>query len=125
MKPYPKNIINYTPISPVYRRNMDEREDSRYYVYRLYDNSPKTAMEVRLTNAISKNPTFQGYYYTTVKYETLYEIANVYYGDESLYWVLAKANQLKDKSLSTLPPGTTIVIPLLSELSVTGGYFSR
>lgn len=124
MKPYPMNNINYVPITPVYRKNDKNSQQSRYIVYRLYDNTPNPAHEIRLTNSISKNATYRGYYYTTITNETLYEIAQKYYGSEDYYWVLAKANQLKDGKLSSLKPGTTIVIPTLSELQVSGGYFS-
>lgn len=125
MKPYPLNNINYTPITPIYKTNSNNGQQSRYYIYRLYDNMlPESAHEIRLTNSISKNATYKGYYYTTTVNETLYEIAHRYYGSEDYYWVLAKANGLKEDKLSSLKPGTTIVIPTLSELQVSGGYFS-
>ena len=85
---------------------------------------PEAAHEIRLTNSISRNATYKGYYYTTTRNETLYEIANKYYDNEDYYWILAKANGLKDSKLSSLKPNTTIIIPSLSELQVPGGYFS-
>lgn len=124
MKPYPLNNIDYVPIIPVYRANNENNEQSRYIVYRLYDNTPEPAHEVRLTNSISKNTTYKGYYYTTTTNETLYEIAERYYGSEDYYWILAKANGLKDDKLLSLKPNITIIIPTLSELQVSGGYFS-
>lgn len=124
MKPYPKNNIDYTPIIPIYRKNDKNGQESRYITYRLYDNTPKPAHEIKLTNSVSKNPSFKGYYYTTTKYETLYEIADMYYGSEDYYWILAKANQFKNDKLSSLKPGTTIIIPVMSELQISGGYFS-
>lgn len=126
MRPYPINNINYTPIVPQYKRNNINVGMSRYYVYHLLDNmKPEPAHEVRLTNSISSNRTFRGYYYTTTKNETLYEIAEKYYGSEDYYWILAKANQFKDDKLSSIKIGTTIVVPLLSELQAEGGYFSK
>lgn len=125
MKPYPKNNINYESIIPTYISNNISNTTSRYSVYRLIENEEKQVFEIRLTNSISSNTTFRGYYYTTTKYETLYEIAKLYYNDESYYWILAKANQLKDDAMSSLKPGTTVVIPLISELQSVGGYFSN
>lgn len=124
MKPYPSNNIDYKPITPVYRANDINGQQSRYNIYRLYDNVPEAAHEIRLTNSISRNATYKGYYYTTTRNETLYEIANKYYDNEDYYWILAKANGLKDSKLSSLKPNTTTIIPSLSELQVPGGYFS-
>lgn len=124
MKPYPKNNINFIPITPVYIKNNTPYQESRYSIYRIVDNLPKDAFEIKLTNSISRNSTYNGYYYTTSKNETLYEIAKLYYGSESYYWILAKANGIKNKGLSVIPANTTIVIPNFADLQKQGGYFN-
>lgn len=124
MKPYPNNNIKFKPITPVYIQNQNANGKSRYSVYGVIDNLPYKALEVKLSNAISSNPTYKGYYYTTTKNTTLYEIAKKYYEDESLYWVIAKANNIKDNGLSTIPKGITIIVPNIVELQTSGGYFT-
>lgn len=126
MKPYPRNNIDpkYAPITPVYIKNTTQYQESRYSVYRVIDNEPKNSLEIKLTNSISQNKTFSGFYYTTIQNETLYSISKKYYNDEKYYWVLAKANGMKDGNLSIIPKGTTLVIPAFSELQNEGGYFS-
>lgn len=125
MKPYPKNNIMYKPITPIYTKNTKTSlTNSRYAIYRLIDNLPYKALEIKLTNSISRNVSYNGYYYTTTKNETLYEIAKKYYDDESLYWIIAKANGLSDNYISTIPKDITLVIPNYSELQIDGGYFS-
>lgn len=125
MKPYPKNNITYKPITPIYAKNTKTSlTNSRYAIYRLIDNLPYKALEIKLTNSISKNASYNGYYYTTTKNETLYEIAKKYYDDESLYWIIAKANGLSDNYISIIPKDVTLVIPNYSELQIDGGYFS-
>ena len=51
------------------------------------------------------------YVYTTIgdRYDTL---ASQYYGDSSLWWVIANANGNLDKSSLTPPPGSQIRIPI-------------
>ena len=39
-------------------------------------------------------------------------LANQYYGDSSLWWYIAKANNMK---FNTIPPGTTLRIPISTE----------
>ena len=46
-----------------------------------------------------------------------------YYKNEKLWWVIAKANGLKDDGISVLNKGITLSIPAMSELLDTGGYF--
>lgn len=125
MKPYPKNNINYKPINPIYIKNNTEFKESRYSTYRIVDNLPDDALEIKLTNSISQNDTYNGFYYTTNKNETLYEIAKKYYDNEKFYWIIAKANNLKNNSLSIIPPGVTLTIPSFIELQIDGGYFTR
>ena len=124
MKPYPRNNISYKPISPVYAKNTTPHQESRYSVYRVIDNLPKKALEIKLTNSISQNKAYDGYYYTTSQNETLYSISKKYYDNEKFYWVIAKANGMKDNKLAVIPRGTTLVIPVLAELQNDGGYFS-
>lgn len=124
MRPYPRNDIKYVPITPKYIKNPTAYKDSRYSVYRVIDNENKKSLEIHISNSISKNPTYNGYYYTTTKNETLYSIAKKYYGKEQYYWILAKANGIKDGGLSTIPKGTTIVVPNYVELQKDGGYFT-
>lgn len=124
MKPYPRNNIDYDIITPVYVKNETTNANSRYSIYRIIDNLPFKALEIKLTNSISKNETYKGYYYTTTKKETLYEIAKKYYDDESLYWVIAKANNLKNEGITVLDINTTITIPTFAELTRQGGYFA-
>lgn len=124
MKPYPRNVINYIPITPVYIKNNTNYKNSRYSTYRIIDNNPKRSLEIKLTNSITQNSTFNGYYYTTTENETLYQIAKKYYGNEYFYWIIAKTNNLKDDSLSVIQKGTTLIIPNFRELQKDGGYFS-
>lgn len=124
MIPYPRNNINYTPITPIYTKNTTKFQESRYYPYRIIDNLPRDALEIKLTNSISQNKTFNGYYYTTENNETLYSIAKKYYDREDFYWILAKANGIRDNGLSIIPKGTTIVVPNYIELQKEGGYFA-
>ena len=124
MRPYPKNDIKYKPITPVYVKNPTKDRDSRYSIYRVVDNLNNKALEVRLTNSISRNRTYNGYYYTTTKNETLYSIAKKYYNNEKFYWIIAKANGIKDSGLSVIPRDTTLVIPNYVELQRDGGYFT-
>lgn len=124
MRPYPTNNIQYKPVVPQYIRNPTAYKDSRYSIYLVVDNLNKKALEVRLSNSISKNLSYNGYYYTTLQNETLYSIAKKYYNDESFYWILAKANGIKDKGLSIIPKNTTIIVPNYSELQKDGGYFT-
>lgn len=125
MKPYPKNNIDYKPITPIYAKNTTKYGESRYSTYRVVDNLTDNALEIKLTNSISQNDTYNGFYYTTTKNETLYEIAKKYYDSEKFYWIIAKANGLKDNALSVLPLGTTLTIPSFVELQIDGGYFTR
>ena len=60
MKPYPKNNISYEPITPIYVTNNIANKDSRYSTYRIIDNLPDKALEIKLTNSISRNKTFNG-----------------------------------------------------------------
>lgn len=124
MKPYPRNEITIKPITPIYTKNTTPYQDSRYSIYRVIDNLPKDALEIKLTNSISQNETYNGYYYTTKQNETLYSIAKKYYDNEKFYWVIAKANRMKDDGLSIIPKNTTLVVPSFSELQNDGGYFS-
>ena len=62
--------------------------------------------------------------YLFLRNETLYSIAKKYYDKESYYWIIAKANGLKDKNISVIKKGVTLVIPNLSELQKEGGYFN-
>ena len=124
MKPYPKNNISYEPITPIYVNNNIVNKDSRYSTYRVIDNLPDKALEVKLTNSISRNKTFNGYYYTTKENETLYSIAKLYYNKEEFYWIIAKANGLKDSGITIIPKNTTLVIPNYIELQKDGGYFA-
>ena len=124
MKPYPKNNISYEPITPIYVTNNITNKDSRYSTYRIIDNLPDKALEIKLTNSISRNKTFNGYYYTTKENETLYSIAKLYYDKEEFYWIIAKANGLKDSGITIIPKNTTLVIPNYIELQKDGGYFA-
>lgn len=124
MKPYPKNNISYEPITPIYVNNNIANKDARYSTYRIIDNLPDKALEVKLTNSISRNKTFNGYYYTTKENETLYSIAKLYYNKEEFYWIIAKANGLKDSGITIIPKNTTLVIPNYIELQKDGGYFA-
>lgn len=125
MRPYPNNIITIKPVSPVYTNNSDAKKSSRYSTYRLVDNLPYKSLEVRLSRAISTRPSYKGYYYTTTRNETITSIAKRYYDREDYYWILAKANDLKDDKLLIIPKGTTLVIPHYSELQKDGGYFQN
>lgn len=124
MKPYPRNKINYIPITPIYAKQ-DTAKQSRYSPYRLITNLDPIALEIKLTNSISSNETYRGYYYTTSRNETLYEIAKNYYNSESYWWIIAKANGLKNDGVSILSQGVTLRIPLFSELTRQGGYFNN
>lgn len=123
MKPYPRNIIDYVPITPIYKRQ-DVVKQTRYSPYRIISNLEPVMLEIKLTNSISKNETYRGYYYTTQKNETLYQIAKNYYNNESFFWIIAKANLLKNDATAILPQGITLKIPLLSELSSNNGYWN-
>lgn len=124
MLPYPKNNIKYKPINPIYVGNNTQFKESRYSTYNIIDNFPKKSLEIKLTNSISKNKTFNGYYYTTNRNETLYGIAKKYYDNEQYYWIIAKANGLKNDGLSIIAKDTTLVIPNFVELQKDGGYFN-
>lgn len=52
MKPYPRNKIDYTPITPIYAKQ-DTAKQSRYSPYRLITNLDPIALEIKLTNSIS------------------------------------------------------------------------
>ena len=121
---YPNNKIDFKVISPEYIKNDTSNKQSRYSVYRKITNLPFQALEVKLLNTISKNPTYEGYYYTTKENETLQQISKKYYNTERLWWVIAKANNLKNESLITLNKNMTIVIPQLLELTKENGYFN-
>ena len=123
MRPYPINKISISPITPVYKDNNISPTGSRYVINRIIDNLPNKALEIRILSGISNNPSYKGYYYTTKENETLYSISKKYYNDESLYWILAKANGLKNKGLTIIPKDTTLVIPDYGELQVNGGYY--
>lgn len=123
MKPYPRNNVNYDVVTPVYSTRGQINTNSRYSIYRQITNLPFRVLEIKLTNSISKNPTYRGYYYTTTKNETLYQIAKKYYDNENLYWVIAKANNLKNDGISILEQGITLNIPAFIELTTNGGYF--
>lgn len=124
MKAYPENNIKYNPVDPLYVKNTTPYQESRYSPYRIIDNQNNKALEIKLASGISKNDTYKGYYYTTVKNETLYEIAKKYYDNEKFYWVIAKANGIKDDLLSVVPPNTTVIVPNISELQKEGGYYT-
>lgn len=121
---YPNNKIDFKVISPEYIKNDTSNKQSRYSVYRKITNLPFQALEVKLLNTISKNPTYEGYYYTTKENETLQQISKKYYNTERLWWIIAKANNLKNESLITLNKNTTIIIPQLLELTKENGYFN-
>lgn len=120
--PYPNNNTNYDIKTPTYIQNNITNQDSRYYIYRKIDNYSMHPLEIKLTNSISRNETYLGYYYTTQENETLQQISKKYYKDESLWWVIAKANNIKNKAI--LQKDVTIVIPAMSELTANGGYFN-
>lgn len=124
MIPYPRNDINYDIVTPVYVNNSTAEQNSRYSIYRQLTNFDFSALEIKLINKISKNKTYKGYYHTTKEKETLYSIAKKYYDNESLWWVIAKANNYKDNKLCVIDKGTTIVIPSFSELTADNGYFN-
>lgn len=124
MTAYPNNKIDFKVISPEYIKNDTSNKQSRYSVYRKITNLPFQALEVKLLNTISKNPTYEGYYYTTKENETLQQISKKYYNTERLWWVIAKANNLKNENLITLNKNITIVIPQLLELTKENGYFN-
>lgn len=124
--PYPNNNnVKYKVKTPIYVKNNTTNNSSRYSVYQKIDNYDFPALEIKLTNSISKNDTYLGYYYTTTKNETLYQISKKYYDDEKLWWVLAKANNLKNEGISVLNEGITLSIPAKSELNRPGGYFNN
>ena len=123
MKPYPRNNVNYDVITPTYEKG-NINIISRYSIYKRITNLPFEALEIKLTNSISKNETYRGYYYTTTKNETLYQIAKKYYDDENYWWIIAKANNLQNDGISILEPNITLSIPAFMELTTTGGYFS-
>lgn len=123
MKPYPRNNVNFKIKNPVYVNYDAASSNSRYSIYKKIDNLDFPALEIKLTNAISKNETYKGYYYTTIKNETLFSIAKKYYDDESLWWIIAKANNLKNNGIQVLEKGIILTIPAFSELTSSGGYF--
>lgn len=124
MKPYPRNNINYDIVTPTYEKSV-VNVTSRYSVYRQITNLPFKALEIKLSNSISKNTTYQGYYYTTTQNETLYQISKKFYNTENYWWIISKANSLKDDDISIIPPGVTLSIPVFIELTKTGGYFAQ
>lgn len=126
MKPYPNNNnIDYKPITPVYTSNNTPYKSSRYSTYNIIDNSKNKELEIKLSNTISENRTFKGYYYTVEGLnENLYSIAKKYYGNEDLYWIIAKANNLKDDGLAIMSKGITLIIPNYNELQNNKGYFN-
>lgn len=124
MKPYPKNNIKYDVITPTYIKNSTANKESRYSMYRIIDNTKSNILEVKLFNSITQNETFNGYYYTTKQNETLYSIAKKYYDKEDFYWIIAKANSIKDDGLSVIAKNTTLIIPNYIELQKSGGYFA-
>lgn len=124
MKPYPRNEINFKPITPNYVTYDTPYLTSRYSTYRKIDNLNFPVLEIKLTNSISSNETYKGYYYTTKKNETLYQIAKDYYDSEDYWWIIAKANGLKNNGIQALEQGITLNIPAFSELTGPGGYFS-
>ena len=123
MKPNPRNNINYDIVTPTYEKSV-VNVTSRYSVYRQITNLPFRALEIKLSNSISKNTTYQGYYYTTTQNETLYQISKKFYDTENYWWIISKANNLKDDDISIIPPGVTLSIPVFIELTKTGSYFA-
>lgn len=124
MKPYPNNNISYINEKDIaYEKNNTINKDSRYVIYNVITNLEQKSLEVKVFDFISKNPTFNGYYYTTNTNETLYDIAKKYYNREDYYWIIAKTNKLKDDGLSIIPKNTTLIIPDITELQKSGGYF--
>ena len=85
MKPYPNNNIYYDVITPNYVKYDTPFTDSRYSIYKKIDNIGFPALEIKLENKITKKETYQGYYHTTSKNETLYQISKMYYNDEK-FW---------------------------------------
>ena len=67
MKPYPKNNIDYKPVNPIYVKNDTEFKESRYSTYRVVDNLPNDALEVKLTNSISQNKNIYELHWRTLK----------------------------------------------------------
>lgn len=124
MVPYPRNNIEYDIVTPVYIPNDTADNDSRYSIYRKITNFDFSALEIKLASTISKNKTYKGYYYTAKTNTTVYDVAKQYYDNETLWWVIAKANGLKNDKLCKITKGTTIVIPSISELNQDGGYFN-
>ena len=123
MKPYPRNNIDYVIPTPEYT-NQSINMNSRYSTYRIITNLPFNVLEVKLRNLITTNKSFRGYYYTTSQPETLYQIAKKYYNNENYYWIIAMTNNLKNDKLTVVEPQTTVIIPALTELTNTNGYFS-
>lgn len=121
---YPKNNICFNIPTPIYTVNNTVGRESRYSIYRKIDNLDFPALEIKLTNSISQNETYRGYYYTTTENETLYQVAKKYYDNENFWWIIAKANGLKNSGISILDKGITLSIPAYIELSNKGGYFN-
>lgn len=125
MLPYPNNSIKIKPAVPQYRLNPTKNKNSRYSIYNIIDNNKYKSLEIKLIKGISVNNTYKGYYYKTTKNETLYAIAKKYYSSEDYYWILAKANGLRNDGLTTIPKDTVIIVPNISELqNIKGGYYS-
>lgn len=122
--PYPINNVNYDIKKPVYAKNNESILNSRYSIYRKIVNLDFPVLEIKLTNSISQNETYLGYYYTTNKNETLYQISKKFYSTERYWWIIAKANNLKNDGISYLDKNITLTIPAFSELQKTGGYFN-
>lgn len=123
-RPYPRNDVDYDVKHPIYVNNDTSVMNSRYSIYNKIVNLDFPVLEIKLTNSISQNETYLGYYYTTDKNETLYQISKKFYGNERYWWVIAKANNLKDENISYLNKDITLTIPAFSELNKTGGYFN-
>ena len=50
-------------------------------------------------------------YVLTTTGDTLYALADKYYGDVNYYWIIGVANENIDKSSQNLPPGIQLRIP--------------
>lgn len=126
MLPYPSNNdIKIKPAVPHYKLNPTKDKNSRYSIYSVIDNNNYKSLEIKLIKGISTNATYKGYYHKTTKNETLYAIAKKYYNSEEYYWILAKANGLRNDGLTTIPKNTVIIVPNMSELqNINGGYYS-
>ena len=96
---------------------------SRYKTYKRIINETHQPLQLKLVNGVTREKYYLGTYHTVSLREEnrLDIIANEEYGDQSLYWIIAMANNIIDPF--NVKQGTVLKIPQVATVSMKGGYF--